>query len=100
MAARQSHSTSAAASNKDAFSLTDSSISRGKTKNARFRDMLFADDLAGAKEAIIIRCKNLALYIRDCESLYISDDTLKSVGSLYLVSMPGEVKYPTQGVNV
>ena len=51
-------------------------------------------------EARIIRCKNLALYIRDCESLCISDETLKAVGPFYLVSMPGEVKDPTQGVNV
>ena len=43
-------------------------------------------------EARIIRCKNLALYIRDCES----DETVKAVGPFYLVSMPGEVKYPTQ----
>ena len=50
--------------------------------------------------ASIIRCKNLALYIRDCESLCLSDKTLKDVGPFYLVSMPGEVKYPTQGVNV
>ena len=48
----------------------------------------------------IIRCKNLALYIRDCESLCLSDETLKAVGPFYMVSMPGEVKYPTQGVNV
>ena len=48
----------------------------------------------------IIRCTNLALYIRDCESLCLSDETLKAVGPFYLVSMPGEVKYPTQGVNV
>ena len=46
----------------------------------------------------IIRCKNLALYIRDCESLCLSDETLKAVGPYYLVSMPWEVKYPTQGV--
>ena len=51
-------------------------------------------------EARIIRCKNLALYIRDCESLCLSDETLKAVGPFYLVSMPGEVKDPTQGVNV
>ena len=44
-----------------------------------------------------IRCKNLALYIRDCESLCLSDETLKAVGPFYLVSMPGEVKYHTQG---
>ena len=50
------------------------------------------------------RCKNLALYIyiRDCESLCLSDETVKAVGPFYLVSMPGEVKLkdPTQGVNV
>ena len=51
-------------------------------------------------EARIIRCKNLALYIRDCESLCISEETLKVVGPFYLVSMPGQVKDPTQGVNV
>ena len=52
-------------------------------------------------EARIIRCKNLALYIRDCESLCLSDETVKAVGPFYLVSMPGEaVKYPTQGVNM
>ena len=43
-------------------------------------------------EARIIRCKNLALYIRDCESLCLSDETVKAVGPFYLVSMPGEVK--------
>ena len=42
----------------------------------------------------IIRCKNLALYIRDCVSLCLSDETLKDVGPFYLVSMPGEVKDP------
>ena len=43
----------------------------------------------------IIRCKNLALYIRDCESLCLSDETLKvvGVGPFYLVSVPGEVQY-------
>ena len=50
-------------------------------------------------EAIIIRCKNLALYIRDCESLCLSDETVKAVGPFYLVAT-GEVKDPTQGVNV
>ena len=48
----------------------------------------------------IIWCENLALYIRDCVSLCLSDETLKAVGPFYLVSMPGEVKDPTQGVNV
>ena len=34
--------------------------------------------------------------------LRLSDDTLKAVSlsPFYLVSMPGEVKYPVQGVNV
>ena len=44
---------------------------------------------------MIIRCKNLALYIRYCVSLCLSDETLKAVGLFYLVSMPGEVKDPT-----
>ena len=30
----------------------------------------------------------------------IRDETLKAVGPFYLVSMPGEVTNPTQGVNV
>ena len=51
-------------------------------------------------EARIIRCKNLALYIRDCESLCLSEETVKAVGPFYLVSMPGEVKAPTQEVNL
>ena len=45
-------------------------------------------------------CKNLALNIRDCVSLCLSEETLKAVGRFYRVSMPGEVKDPTQGVNV
>ena len=40
----------------------------------------------------------MALYIRDCGSLCLSDETLKAVGPFYLVSMPGEEKYPTQEV--
>ena len=48
-------------------------------------------------EARMIRCKNLALYIRDCESLCLSDETLKAVGPFYLVSMPGEVKDEHRG---
>ena len=52
------------------------------------------------QEASIIRCKNLVPYIRDCVSLCLSDEALKAVGPFYLVSMPGEVKDPTQGVNV
>ena len=38
------------------------------------------------------RCKNLALYIRDCESLCLSDETVKAVGPFYLVAMPGPGK--------
>ena len=44
-----------------------------------------------------IRCENVALYIRDCVSLCLSDEILKAVGPFYLVSMPGEVKSPTRG---
>ena len=55
---------------------------------------------AADREHDIIWCKNLALYIRDCETLCLSDETLKAVGPFYLVSMPGKVKDPTQGVNV
>ena len=51
-------------------------------------------------EAIIIRCKNLTLYIRDCESRCLSDETLKAVCPFYLVSITGKVKYPTQGINL
>ena len=32
--------------------------------------------------------------------LSLSEETLIVGGPFYLVSMPGEVKYPTQGVNV
>ena len=32
--------------------------------------------------------------------LCLSEETLKAGGPFYLVSMPGEVKYPTKGVNV
>ena len=49
---------------------------------------------------LYFRCKNLALNIRDCVSLCLSDATLKAVGLFYLVSMPGEVKYPTPEENV
>ena len=39
------------------------------------------------------------LYFRETVSvsLCFSDETLKAVGPFYLVSMPGEVKVPTQG---
>ena len=48
-------------------------------------------------EARIIRCKNLALYIRDCESLCLSDETLKAVGPFYLVSARGSKRSHTGG---
>ena len=48
----------------------------------------------------LLGVKNLALYVRECVSLCLSDETIKAVGPFYLVSMPGEVKHPTQGVNV
>ena len=32
--------------------------------------------------------------------LYVLEEKLKAGGPFYLVSMPGEVKVPTQGVNV
>ena len=49
----------------------------------------------------MIRCKNLALYIIDCVSLSFGRDTGScGVGHFYLASVPGEVKDPTQGVNV
>ena len=46
------------------------------------------------------RCKNLVPNITDCVSLCHSEETLKAVGPFDLVSMTGEVKDPTQGVNV
>ena len=41
-------------------------------------------------------CMRLALYNRDCVSLCLSDETLKAVGPFYMVSMPEELKDPTQ----
>ena len=38
--------------------------------------------------------------IRLSHLLCLSEETLKAGGPFYLVSMPGEVKDPTQGVNV
>ena len=37
-------------------------------------------------------------WLSTLETVYLclSDETLKAVGHFYLVSMPGEVKYPTQ----
>ena len=40
--------------------------------------------------------RTLALDAAHC----LSDETVKAVRPFYLVSMPGEVKDPTQGVNV
>ena len=39
----------------------------------------------------------------DIEAIFftlISDETLKAAGPFFLVCMPGEIKDPTQGVNV
>ena len=61
---------------------------------------LVASSIPGLGNWHVINCKNMALNIRDCEYLCLSEETLKAVGPFYLVSMPGEVKDPTQGVNV
>ena len=49
---------------------------------------------------LYVRCKNLVLNTRDCVSPCLSDNTLKAFGTYYLLAMQGEMKYPTQGVNV
>ena len=61
---------------------------------------LVAGSIPGLGTWHVVRCKNLALNIRDCVSLCLSEETLNAGGPFYLVSMPGEVKYPTQGVHV
>ena len=43
---------------------------------------------------------HMAHNITDCLALCLSDEELNAVGPFYLVSMSGEVKYPTQEVNV
>ena len=50
-----------------------------------------ADRGSNLGPGVIIRCKNLALYIRDCVSLCLLDETLKAICPFYLVSMPVEV---------
>ena len=60
----------------------------------------FARSLITRPAASISRCTNLALYIRDCVSLCLSDDTLKAVGPFYLVSMPGEVNIPQSALEI
>ena len=54
----------------------------------------------GSVQACYITCKNMALNIRETVSLGLSDETIKVIGPFYLVSMPGEVKYPTLRVDV
>ena len=51
-----------------------------------------ADDLASiaGPGLLYVRCKNMALNIRDCVNLCISDDTLQADGPFYMVLMPGE----------
>ena len=61
---------------------------------------LVAVSIPGLGTWHVIRCKTLALNIRDCESLCLSKETLKAVDPFYMVYMPGEVKDPTQGVNL
>ena len=58
-----------------------------------------AGDLGSIPRPVMLyfRRKNLALNITDCVSLCLSEETLKAVGPFYLVSMPGGVKYSTQG---
>ena len=56
----------------------------------RSPDQAHYDYLLGVKTCLS------TLVIRDCVSLCLSDETLKAVGPFYLVSMPGEVKYPTK----
>ena len=51
-------------------------------------------------EARITRCKNLALYIRDCVSLCLSDETLKSRWSLLSGVYARGSKRSHTGVNV
>ena len=51
-------------------------------------------------QAYYIWYKNLALNIRDFIHLCLSEETLKEVGPFYLVSIQGELKDPTQGLNV
>ena len=50
----------------------------------------------------IIRCKNLALHIRDCLARCISEDTQIAVGPFYNYGVydGGSKRNPTQGVNV
>ena len=40
-----------------------------------------------------------SIQFNSIQSLCLSEETLKSVGPFYLVSMPVEVKHPKQGVN-
>ena len=48
----------------------------------------------GSSHLRVLRLGTLAIpFTPLCQC--ISDETLKAVGSFYLVSMPGEVKYPT-----
>ena len=38
-------------------------------------------------KSLFISCKNLALNLRDCLSLFLAEETLKAVGPFYLVSI-------------
>ena len=49
---------------------------------------------------LYFKCTNMSRYIRDFLYLSLSDEALKTAGPFYIVAMPGEVKHPTQRVNV
>ena len=53
-----------------------------------------------SNQACHIMLNNVALNIRDCVSLCLSEEALEAAGPLYLVYIPGEVQYPTQGIKV
>ena len=44
--------------------------------------------------------RNLGNFVHPTICPCLSEESLKAGGPFYLVSMPGEVKDPTQGVNV
>ena len=79
-------------------------ISLDNVEHYLFKGILYCESLICVprvpdQACFIIRCKNLDLNISDCISRCLSEEILKAVGPFYLVSMPGEVKDPTQGVN-
>ena len=70
---------------------------RGKNRALNIRDCVF---LVGHGSSVVgVPLQNLGKFVTPV-CLCFSDATLKAVGTYYLVSMPEEVKYPTQGVNM